>query len=317
MIRQRLGRFVTVITTAAVAMMVLGVGAVSAAPPRWTMTVDKLPGVVSPGADAGYRVTVTNLGPSNISQLFLTSDQTAQPSYISAPSQGSCAPTGRLFCSFGALVAGASVVVTVAYETPTTGNAFGVVFQANSNGATFSDTKKRSHGDTLEPDPRVTSTVLNASPHFAGGFAVDATTYANDQDVKRQNPQATTITGFSSLVPVTIEDGITSGVPCTIAACANTYGQWSKLNVNDGATFAQPFKVTLLIWGGAVPSGVGVDDVVILHTTDEGTTYVIDTQCDPATGTPTNAECINVSKVGNNFRIEVWLLRNGSIRGGI
>jgi Domain of unknown function DUF11 len=317
LIRLRAGRVATLLTTALTASMLIGVGAATAAPPQWVMTVDRLPATVSPGADAGYRVTITNNGPSNIASLFLVSDQTVAPSYISAPSQGTCNATGLLSCAFGALGAKQSVVVTVAYKTPGAGNAFGVTFQANTTGATFSDTKGRSHGDTLFADPKVTSTALSASPDFAGGFAVSATSYANVQAVDRRNPQATSIEAFQSLIPVMIRDGITSGVACTIGACSGAFGQWSALSVAEGAPFGSPFKVTLLLWGGAVPGGTSANEIFVLHTPDVGPTYVIDQACSPATGTPANAECLTATKVGSNYRIEVWLFQNGSIRGGI
>jgi hypothetical protein len=32
---------------------------------------------------------------------------------------------------------------------------------------------------------------------------------------------------------------------------------------------------------------------------------------------PDNPECISVEKVGNNWKIDVWLFQNGAIRGGI
>jgi hypothetical protein len=319
-IRKRLGRFLTVSTSAVLALTLLGVGAASAAPPMWVMTVKTLPGTVSPGADAGYRVTITNNGPSNISALFLVSDQTAEPSYVSAPSQGTCNPTGALFCSFGALADDQSVVVTVAYTTPLTGNSFGVIFQANTTGNTFSDVKGRSHGDTLFASPKVTSTALSNDPDFAGGFVIDETSFANDQDVRRQNPQATSIDNFQSLVPVTIEDDLATDPACTIPACSGAFGQWSSLSVAEGTNYRTantPFKVTLLVWGGAAPGNTS--NVYVLHVPDVGTPYVIDQICTfgETSPVPTNAECINVMKVGSNLKIEVWLFQNGFVRGGI
>lgn len=315
MIRQRLGRLATVLTASVTALLLLGVATVSAAPPNWSMTVEKLPATVSPGAHAGYRITITNGGPSNIAAVYLVSDKTAQPAYVSTPSQGSCNVSGALRCAFGALGAGTSAVVTVAYGTPLSGNSFGVTFQANGTGETFSDTKGRSHGDTLFADPKTTVTAISASADFAGGFAVGQTDWANAQTVRRQNPQATSIVTPEVLIPVTIQDGITSGVPCTIGACSGAFGQWSSLSVAEGKAYGSPFKVTLLVWGGAVPGGTAASEVVVLHTTDAGSTYVIDQAC-PATGAPT-AECLTVTKVGSNYKVEVWLLQNGFIRGGI
>jgi len=97
--------------------------------------------------NAGYRIDIGNAGPSNISQLFLVDDQTATPSYVQT-NQGSCnglvsgVPTttsGRLLCSFGALNAGATITVIVAYTTPTSGppSSFSVTFELNTTGATL------------------------------------------------------------------------------------------------------------------------------------------------------------------------------------
>ena len=70
-----------------------------------------------------------------------------------------------------------------------------------------------------------------------------------------------------------------------------------------------------MVWGGAVPGGVAAGDIFLLHTRDNGTTYAITTVCDSVTA-PTNAECIKVTKVGNNFKIVAWLFSNGNLRGG-
>ena len=313
MTQKRLSRFTTILATAMLASTLLGVGTAVAGQPGWSISVVKLPPTVSPGADAGFRVTLTNSGPSNIASLYLTSNLAAAPSYVGTPTQGTCNASGPLYCSFGALVAGSSVTVLVAYTTPGSGTSFKVTFEANTTGATTSDSKGKSHGDTLTSAQTVG---LSSSKDFAGGFVIGAGTVENDQSVGRRNPQSTSVESPASLVPVTVEDGITTGVPCTVAACSNAFGEWSNLSVAGGAAFGTPFKVTLLVWGNEVPGGVGTGDIVVLHTTDGGSTYVIDTPCTPSTGTPTNAECLTVTKVGSNYKIVVWLFQNGNLRGG-
>ena len=106
------------------------------------MTVTNLPLTVAAGSAMGYQVTISNAGPSNISQLFLVTKTQQSPAYITT-SQGSCAPAGSgpLGCTFGALNAKKSVTVTVAYAAPfaDTGDPGDPVFEATSNGLTFSD----------------------------------------------------------------------------------------------------------------------------------------------------------------------------------
>ena len=76
-----------------------------------------------------------------------------------------------------------------------------------------------------------------------------------------------------------------------------------------------PIKVTLLIWGGSVPGGVGVDDIYLVHANGSGGASIVTADCDASP--PTNADCIeSVTKIGNNFKVVAWLAHNGGLRGG-
>ena len=93
MIRARVGRFLAVISTVAVAT-VMTTGIVAAAPPNWVMTVTPLPASVTPGAAAGFEVTITNNGPSNVAALYLNDNIGATPVYLSSTDRpGACGPT--------------------------------------------------------------------------------------------------------------------------------------------------------------------------------------------------------------------------------
>ena len=86
MIRKRLGRLATAFTAGTMALALLGVGSVAARNPQWTVSFDKLPTSVGAGNEAGWFVTVTNNGPSNINDLniSMTSETAGQlPSYLS------------------------------------------------------------------------------------------------------------------------------------------------------------------------------------------------------------------------------------------
>lgn len=325
MIRKRLGRLATVLTAGSMALLLLGVGSAAAKNPTWSITAVKLPSTVGAGRDAGYFVTVRNAGTSNINaatlKVIAPAGAPAAPTYFSglmwnSGGPGSCTTSGQLVCNLGTMPAGTTITFTVALHVPTgTSGTFDATFSLESaSGNTGSDSGHNSRGDALI----VTSkTAIGSGSNFDGGFSVNgSTTYSTNQSVGRNNKQASTVVSPNTVIPVTVEDGITSGVACTAAKCSNAFGEWTVLHVNDGATFGNAFKVTLLIWGGSVPGGVSTSDVVLLHTLDNGTTETISQACTPSTGTPTNAECITVTKVGNNFQIVAWLFKNGGIRGG-
>jgi hypothetical protein len=233
----------------AAALMLIGAtllstaGVATAATPNWSMHVQPLPGQVTPGANAGYLVTITNAGPSNISQLFLTNDPSkGNPTYVlNDPNfPGACSPVGvALLCSFGALNAGQSVTVTIGFTTSGTGS-FDPVFEANTSGVSFTD-PHRSHGDTLI-DGTFTGTVLVTNKNFGGGFTVNGNgSVGNNSQLNGQNKQSEKISHLPAGIAATVQDGSTTGFPCTsdgVVDCSKLIGEWSILSVNNGADFS-------------------------------------------------------------------------------
>ncbi|MGZ8514617.1 MAG: hypothetical protein ACXW4H_05400 [Candidatus Limnocylindrales bacterium] len=305
-------------TGAVLALSVIGGGTALAKVPGWGFTIVATPLVVTPGSSAGFVVTISNTGKSNISALYLSTDMPASdplsvPTYIStATYTGQLGPatpcdpagSGPLDCSFGNLVAGGTVTLTVALPTPLTGNTYAFNFLAFGNGNTPSD-GGTSHGDTLKGPASVG---LSADKNFAGGFTVDTTDLATNTSLSKKNPQSSAVTPPSAFIPVTIQDGLATypgaGTdPCATLSCI---GDWVKLNVNNG--HSGPVKIVLVLYGPSVPNTATVDNINLLH---EGVT--ISARCD-ASVPPTNIECITVTKVGNNFQIVGWLAHNGSIR---
>ena len=120
---------------------------------------------------------------------------------------------------------------------------------------------------------------------------------------------------------VNVRDGLNTSL-CTSSQdphCANQIGEATRLNV-PGLSTGSYLKVTLNIWGGSVPGGATTTNIVLLHLLDTNTLEVIgdvpaERCADPNTA-PTSGECIFVTKVGSNFRIVAWLLKNGGLRGG-
>jgi hypothetical protein len=308
-IRKHLGRIATALTTGALLGAMVGAAPASAKTPGWQfLNVQQLPATVADGGVAGFSFRIFNNGKSNISALYLTDSVVAAPVYLTNSRGTVCQTTPDLRCSFGALRSKAFIDVTIAYRVGTTD--FTNTFQLDTTGDPPGG--NNSHGDSLKVTK---TTVVNSSQEFDGGFVVDSTALQTGGELGNTNKQTTKLVPPSTLIPATIEDGITTGIPCAIGACAHQVGEWSKLNVNNGATYGAAFKVTLMVWGGSVPGEVGAADIFLLHTLDNGTTYVINTVCN-SENAPTNAECIKVTKIGCNFRIVAWLFSNGGIRGG-
>jgi hypothetical protein len=314
-----LRRAVAVVTGAMLAAMLIGPATVTAAQPGWAFTNPKLlPDAVSPGASAGYSFTIHNGGTSNISQLFLTDSVKAPPTYFFNSRGTVCQLSPSLFCSFGALNAGADINVVIAYATPTTGSVFEVTFQLNSNGATFSDRGNNSHGDSLNSTPGLFATALNSNKNFAGRFDLDGTDVATDQDLSKKNPQASTVTPPASNIGVSVEDGLatfggTGTDPCGTSGVLQCIGDWARLNVDNGSS--GPVKVTLLLYGPSVTNAANTGNIKLWH---EGSSpNPITTVCSATTLPTGSGECITVTKVGNNFKIVGWLNHNGYVRGGI
>jgi hypothetical protein len=305
-----LRRLVTVASSAILVLMLLGAGIATASTPGWAFTnTATLPATVTPGADAGFQFDIVNQGKSNISQLYLTTSDNAVPSYFSNSRGTVCQLSPTLFCAFGALNAGDSIHVLIAYTTPTLGSSFGIIFQINGTGVSFTD-PHRSHGDTLS---QPFTTALSADPNFAGGFQIkDGTTYTTNNVLSKRNDQSSAATSGALLVPVTIQDGLTTPPDGATDPCATLHciGDWTALQVGNGTD--GPVKVTLVLYGKSVPNGATVDNIGLWHQNT-----LVSLRCSDPSSIPNGGtnECVTVTLVGINFQIVAWLLHNGGLHG--
>lgn len=314
MIHKRLGRFATVFTAAAMALFLVGVGTSSAATPGWkNSNAVSILGSVGPGKDAAYTVTLYNDGPGNISTLYLKADKAA--SYVSDSRCTQLSPT--LYCSFGAQNVGQTIVLTVAFTVPSSGTSFTVNFSESANGFSTSDKGGNSRGDIFSFQGN--TAITTGGGNFDGGYNVGNDTFSTNQSVGNRNPQATKLESAPGLVPITIQDGVTSYTcQSTVAQCSRLIGEWSVLHVGDGSV--GPIKVTILIYGNAVNGNPDPSTLYLVHTSDAGVTTVVTQQCtyDSITHAVTNADCLagTPTKVGRNYQIIAWLAYNGGVRGG-
>jgi len=292
----------------AVSCVLASAGAATANTPRWSMTVTNLPTEVGTGSPMAYRVTISNAGPSNISQLFLVTETKASPAYV-ATSQGTCAApgSGPLACTLGALNAKKSVTVVVAYTAPftDTDDPGDPVFQGNSNGLTFSD-GGTSHGDTLT-DPNEKGTVISTDPNFTGEYALSDLAISTNDALSDSNRQSTSVQPPATNIVVTAEDGPSVSFSCK-KICSKAFGEWSAINVADGQKFDTFFPVTLLMRASDAPNNLS--QIKLAHVLENGTTVQLN-QC--TGGILQN--CIVVTPVGLNVKITAYLDQNGGIRG--
>lgn len=351
----QLRRLATVVSTALLGVMLLGVSTASAGQPGWTFTsidTSANPDTVGTGYNADYVTTLDNPGPSNISALYLSTDiptklSIAHPSHIFAPQWFSdvtglqiasqpytCNATGPLNCSLGTLNADVHVTIEVIFVAAAPGTNYGSPspascapgtsttaytfhFTAFGNGNTPTDKGGKSHGDTLCGKTSVTT---SSSPDFAGGFTLDDSFFGTTGTVGTNNKQTTTLfpPAGTSFIAATVEDGLPdTAFTCDIAACANRFGEWSKIDVNGGHPYNGGFEIQLLVFGGAVPGPAKTTNINLIHN-DGTTTYVISLRCDGTTTLDAVAgghECITVKTSGKNFLITAYLNHNGGARG--
>jgi hypothetical protein len=327
--RSRIRRLLSLTAAATLTLAALGVGPASAKTPDWSITYTRLPQTVKAGNSAGYEVVVSNAGTSTINAAKLTvtpaSTPNATPAYFSGLSwttggpETGCTSTGKLICQIGTMSAGNSFTFRVAYAVPSSqGGSFDVSFFLEAGTGNVSG-KNNSRGDKLEV---VAKTGINNNQNFDGGFVSPGgdQSYATGGSLGRNNKQTSQADVSDVLVTVNVEDGITESL-CTTALdpkCANQIGEWTRLNVPGSEGY---IKLTLNIWGGSVPGGTQAGDIFLIHVLDDGSVEIVGDSaseiCADASTAPSSGECIKVTKVGNNYRIVAWLLKNGSLRGGI
>lgn len=319
---------------------------VLAATPNWTGAKAALPATVTPGEWAGYRATISNGGPSNISQLSLkvtfsqpfdaaTSwDGSESPVYVNLVNNGvplpaACGETplsGPLSCTVGALNAGTAASITIAYDTdvPTTlPSTAGVKVEWTSVGLGSGD-GDNSRGDVLT---QTIETVLSAdATNFDGGFSPeDDTTYATGQALGTLNLFGTRFTAENAFTPVALLDDV-NGPACPAGKTCYGIGNANaiELTINEGTPFGALKPVTTTVYKDAVPKGASPNKVTVVHYFDEpkldtnGNPTIlfesISAAC-PKNGAPTSA-CRTVSWDGKTgiWTITVWIGENGFVK---
>ncbi len=311
----RVRRSVAVLSTIGLLASAMVAGGVVGATPSWTMDVVELPATVAPGELAGYRVEITNTGSANIAQVYLMAD--AVPAAPGVPlltaylvkSQGKCDPVGqKLSCALGAIKAGKSATVTVAYATPSSGGGLEVAFEANTTGVA-GDAPGSSHGDSLMG---IGTTSTDASPDFGGRFVTNGSqTVATASGVNSGNQQSTSVASPKVGIGVTVRDGTRD-----LEFCPTCWSETSEIHIGDGTgIYPAGFKVVLTIYKDLAQPVRGVYHEFDHARFDANGNLIsgetIEAQC-PKRGTL--LPCFTAKNLpGGNTEVTVWLNENGKV----
>ena len=288
------------------------------------------PPTVSAGKYAGFVLSFTNNGPSNISSLFLVADTPPGwqfvatvngPALLNGSPYGSCPNTGgSLLCNFGAVPANTGpILVTAVYLTPTTLNGPATItFHYNSTGSTSG----KSHGnDIAAPSGTVQVTTDKNS---GGTFGYNGNlTVSDNTNLSKNNKQSTAVdasgTGGNNF-ELFVQDGPTFGPPTdgTINAdCssqATQLGEWSGLDVGHDTTFPSPFRATIVVYQGANDTVTGLCWIHQTGTDQDGNPVYVGTLLTVADNTcsdPLTPPCFTLTKVGPNLQVVFISTHNG------
>lgn len=295
-----------------------------AATPNWHMDDPvPLPPQVIPGQDAGFLVTITNDGPSNISQLYLTSSPAPGPdtTYVSADHPG-CDPAGvPLYCDFGALRKNESVTVIVAFPTLADAQSYTHTFEANTTGIS-SDPKDNSHGDALTKSATVE---LNSNAQDFSGYFMPPDEYVqNLQTISETNPQSTLVEVPPGAIGVSVEDG--PGVSASCPASLNCFTETSEIHVYNGTFYDGGFLVYIQLDSSQLPPGVNKNNLHFWHQFDtprlvkgelvDGEAITDACKFVGNSDTPKNIPCVDVVNLGGgDLGAYIYLNVNGFLRG--
>jgi len=316
---RHLRRIFGLITSALLVLMLVGPTTTVAGQPGWQFINTKLlPPVVAPDANAGYSFTIKNGGKSTIAAVYLTTDIDQVPVYNWNQRGVVCQTSPKLLCALGSLAPQGTIDVKVAYDTEGFTDNFDVTFLLNGTGNTDSDLGDTSHGDSK---PQFFSTQILDNDNFDGGFNLNDTNVGTTGALGRGNVQTTAIDppAGSNAIVVTAEDGLpdnTVTCPGGTAGCSHRFGEWSHIVVDNGNP-TTGFKTVLTVYG--VPGQATEDNIYVLKVNEAKTVITpISQDCSyPSPGaTPTNMDCITVTKLGGNiFQIILWTIQNGYGRG--
>jgi hypothetical protein len=319
----------------ALAASALTTPTLAALPAGASASATATPATVSAGNYAGFVLSFTNSGPSNISNLFLVADtpsgwqfvNTVNGPALNGTSYGSCPNTGgSLRCSFGAVPAGTGpILVTAVYLAPAgLDRDVTITFHYNSTGSTGG----KSHGNDIAAPAGTVH--ITTDKDLGGQFAYNGNnTVADNSSLSKNNKQSTAVDASGvgrTNFELVVQDGPTLGPPTdgTITGddCpgqATQTGEWSDLDVGKDTTFTNPFRATIVVYQGGNNTVTGLCWISQTGTDVSGDPIYTGTLLTVASNTcddpnsPTNFPCFTLTKVGANLQVVFISKHNGRL----
>lgn len=332
-------RVASVITSALLALMLIGPGTVQAAVPVLTPSWTVIPTTVHNGDYVAFRASIKNDDTSTVSQLYLVELVARDPNltlFSISPSQGSCDTSGATFmCSLGQLKPNRTATVTAVFSTAATGTSATERWEFNTTGL-GSGGGDNSHGDSWssfftddsETVVDLLKVALSSSDDFGGRYVLNNNLkiVENSQALSSANPHSTRAYAPVTGIGVTVEDidCLTTTDADALLLCAQFttgFGQVSLVNVNDdvddsGITATTLLHFYLQLDSSEIPQGTNANAVSVFHVYPGGS-ETIETSCTFAKKgtTPNNAPCITVKNLpGGDMGVDVWTFHNGGLR---
>jgi hypothetical protein len=329
MIRQRISTFLTTLG------LLLSMTAVSVALPASTLaatpdvhvgwgteavrqlTTAAEPATVSFGAYVQFKIWARNYDTSTVSQFFLTETDSRTIDSASWSSSdgtsGSCPTTPLLSCSFGQLKPRQSIDAVVVMRAPASGTSMPVNFVWSTVGI--------GHGDSFPVLP-VGSVALNGTGDFSGRFLVSSDSLlVGNAGIGPGGSQSTAATVNASGIPVTVQDG-SDFTPADLQTCTSTdtfdcadlFGDWSSVNVDNNTVFDSYFTITITIAAASIPNGVNKNNLAVYHQYFDKATSSWKQEVISATCSTAPVPCMILTTSKTAWVITIRTFHNGTFR---
>jgi hypothetical protein len=291
---------------------------------------------VSVGEAAGYATTISNPGPSNISQLSVTAfsqqpyaDPVPPATFVNPDTSqqvpvyaalfmngielpGACPTLATpLICNAGGLTMGSSATLVVAFATSAAGQ-IGMHgwWQANGLGSTFCTGEDNSRGDCLPFNSGATT--ISTDGNRGGGFSTDAGDTAESNAFTAANLTFTSLTapaGVKNVILTVADDGAVTNDPAC-SDCVNL--PTSELHLGDGSPLPGGALMTVVVeFHKNALKGINFGKLTVrhYHTATDFHDIPSSKSCD---GT---AECAMFQNLaGGHGRVTMYLSQNGFVK---
>jgi hypothetical protein len=315
---------------------------VLAATPNWVSgpTVN-LPDIVKEGAAAGFATTITNNGPSNISQLSVTAfsdqpfeeqdegtlvnpgdvDGSAVPVYAAVYRNGTeltgaCpSPLATpLICTVaGGLASGGVATLVVAFPTSGTED-IGLhgFWQSNGTGSSFCVPGDNSQGDCLPFHSDATT--VSDDGNRGGGFSIEDGGLAESDGISSSNATSTSLkapAGVKNVILTVADDGAVTKLLTCSPECVDL--PTSELHLGDGSPLAAgSFMKVVIQFHKTALKGINFGKLTVVHFDDEGNFLEEVPTRKSCDGSSLCAMFQNIS--GGHGQVTMYLNQNGFVK---